>query len=120
MIIDVDSLLYKVQCKHCKVGVDKEGNDEFIEFKSTWTSHNSSGYVRHVYKMNEVDYFATMYNGECYLVPFEVCGKVKRLRIAPPKNNQTKGIQMLRDYRADIVIGKIKESIKIVFPNCQS
>lgn len=46
-------------------------------------------------------FFATFYNGECYLVPQSECSNQKILRIKKPKNNQTKGINFLINYKAE-------------------
>ena len=55
-------------------------------------------------KENEIDFFATFYNGKCYLVPQNECSTQKSLRILPPKNGQTKGVSFLKDYEAKEVL----------------
>ena len=60
------------------------------------------------YSADDVDFFATMYQGECYLIPYEICGKrVQRLRIIPTKNGQTKGIIFAKDYHIKDVIERL-------------
>ena len=104
LIVDIDNRLYKVQCKHSSEVRDPDGTVHSIRFKTTWQSHNLHSYVRHTYTKDEVDFFATFYNGNCYLVPIEECGQVKQLRIAPPKNNQEKNITYLHDYLAEKIL----------------
>ena len=107
LILDIDGKLYKIQVKHSSEYIDSNGEVEYIKFKCTWQSHNTTGYSRNKYQENEVDFFATFYNGQCYLVPVSECSIEKRLRIKPPKNNQQKGISFLEDYTAEEVISKL-------------
>ena len=101
LIIDVNDKLYKIQCKHSSEYFDEFGELEYIKFKCTWQSHNSNSWTQNKYKENEIDYFATFYNDECYLIPQSECSNEKRLRIKPTKNNQTKGVSFLKDYNAE-------------------
>ena len=101
LIIDINDKLYKIQCKHSSEYTDENGEVEYIKFKTTWPSHNANSWTQYKYKENEIDFFATFYNGECYLIPQSECSNEKRLRIKVPKNNQTKGISFLKDYTAE-------------------
>ena len=101
LIIDVNDKLYKIQCKHSSEHFDEFGELEYIKFRCTWQSHNSNSWTQNKYKENEIDYFATFYNGECYLIPHSECNNEKRLRIKSTKNNQTKGVSFLKDYIAE-------------------
>ena len=107
LILDINDKLYKVQIKHSSESKDELGETEYIKFKCTWQSHNTSGYTRTQYKENEIDFFATFYEGKCYLVPQSQCSNEKILRIKPPKNNQRKGISFLEDYVAETVISNL-------------
>ena len=107
LILDVDNKLYKIQIKHSSECVDSNGEIEYIKFSCTWQSHNATGYSKNKYQENEIDFFATFYNGQCYLVPVSECSMQKILRIKPPKNNQRKGINFLEDYTAEEVISKL-------------
>ena len=59
---------------------------------------NCSGVKNIRYNENEIDYFATYWDNECYLIPVQECSVEKTLRFAPPKNGQTKGITFAKDY----------------------
>ena len=107
LIIDVNNKLYKVQCKHCSECFDSNGELECIKFKTTWQSHNSKSWTLFKYTKEEVDFFATFYKGECYLVPQTECSNEKRLRIKPPKNNQLIGVSFLKDYTAEERLKKL-------------
>ena len=55
-----------------------------------------------------VDFFATWYKGNVYLIPVEECsGAEKAIRIIPPKNGQIKGINFAKDYLAQEVLKKL-------------
>lgn len=102
-VVEINHKLYKVQVK---TGTLKENS--YIEF-STSTSHtNTKGTLNISYSKDDVDYFATIYDNQCYFVPFEVCGtRNQRLRIVPTKNGQTKEIVFANDYKLEDVIKRL-------------
>ena len=103
-VADIDNKLYKIQCKSCSELYD---NDEVVAivFKTVRQSGSAAtNWKRIKYTTEEVDYFATSYKGKCYLVPITECSNEKTLRIKPPKNNQTKGINFLEKYELEEVI----------------
>ena len=103
-IVDINHKLYKIQVK---TGILKE--NAYIKFTTSTSHTNTKGTVNLTYSENDVDFFATMYNGECYLIPIQDCGKrAQRLRIVPPKKNgRTKGITFAKDYRLKDVIERL-------------
>lgn len=102
-IVDINHKLYKIQVK---TGTLKE--DAYIDFATSTSHTNTKGTINLTYSQDDVDFFATMYNGECYLVPIQDCGKrAQRLRIAPTKNGQTQGIKFAKDYLLKDVIEKL-------------
>lgn len=79
-------------------------NEEWIEFKTCNTHTNTQGTIDRDYK-GEIDYFATFYKDTCYLIPIEECGsRSKKLRIAPTKNGQIKGISFIYNYEIDKIL----------------
>lgn len=103
-IADINDKLYKIQCKTSSEIVE----DDIvlaIKFKTVRQSGNkATNWTRTKYEENEIDYFATSYQGKCYLVPLKECSNEKTLRIIPPKNNQVKGINFLKDYELSEVV----------------
>lgn len=94
-IVDISNHLYKVQVK---TGTYKENS--YIEFATSTSHTNTKGTINLSYSEDEVDFFATMYEGQCYLIPYDKCGKrAQRLRLIPTKNNQTVGITFAKDYK---------------------
>lgn len=99
MVVDVGHQLLKIQVKTCRY------EDGGIVFNTSSVTHNQSGYTRRIYSENNVDYFMTYYENNCYLIPFNKCGsKEKKLRIEPTKNGQIKGIDFAVDFLAEKIL----------------
>ena len=93
----------KIQVKTCAL---KE--DSYLEFATSTSHTNTKGTINKSYTSDEVDYFATYYNNQCFLIPFDVCGnRAQRLRLVPTKNGQTKGITFAKDYELEVQLAKI-------------
>ena len=100
-IIDINNKLLKIQVKTCRI-FEEEG---YIDFATSTSHTNTQGTVNHSYSEKEIDYFATIYNNECYLIPFsEIGSSSKKLRLLPTKNGQVKNICFAKDYIAKEVL----------------
>lgn len=100
-IADINNHLYKIQVKTCTERED--GN--YFNFATSTSHTNTQGTLNISYSANDVDFFATIYNGQCYLIPFELCGKrAQRLRLKPTLNGQTKGILFAKDFKLEDII----------------
>lgn len=100
-ILDADGKLLTIQVKACK------SDGEKFTF-STCSSSTVKGKTTHGdYKNDNVDYFCTWLDNECYLVPVQECGiREKNLRLLPTKNGQVKGISFAKDYIAKEVLNR--------------
>ena len=104
LIMDYNNHLYKVQVKHA----NEKDEGAYFTFKTRWQSHNHTGYTQTSYTKEDIDFFATWYKGNVYLIPVDECsGADKAIRIMPPKNGQTKGINFAKDYLAQEVLKKL-------------
>jgi len=104
-IVDINDKLYKIQCKTCSEIIDENNQILAIKFKTVRQSGSkTTNWTRTKYEENEIDYFATSYQGKCYLVPLKECSNEKILRIIPPKNGQIKGISFLEKYELNEVL----------------
>ena len=93
-VADINHNLYKIQVK---TGTFKE--NAYLEFATSTSHTNAKGTVNHSYTSDEIDYFATIYDNECYIIPVTECGcRGQRLRLKPTKNGQTVGIKFAKDY----------------------
>lgn len=59
------------------------------------------------YTEQEIDFFATFWEGKCYLVPIKECSSSKTLRFNYPKSGQIKGISFAEDYELNKQLKKI-------------
>ena len=104
-IADVDGILIRIQVKTCK---EKE-DGVVISFPCQSTRVNSTKCLHRSYSKSEIDYFATYYKGQCYLVPVEECSREKKLRFSKTKNNQGKGVNYAQDYELLSQLHKLKD-----------
>lgn len=99
-VADINKKLYKIQVK---TGTFKENS--YLQFATSTSHTNTQGTLNLSYNADDVDFFATMHENQCYLIPYKLCGKrAQRLRFAPSKNGQTKGILFAKDFRLEDVI----------------
>lgn len=97
-IIDINNKLIRLQVKSSTVGEE----NAYIEFATSTSHTNTQRTVNHSYTPDEVDYFATIYNNECYIISVTDCGnRRQRLRITSPKNGNQRGSKFLKDYTID-------------------
>lgn len=84
---DINGKLLRVQCKTCSEVFDDNEAITAIKFKTVRQSGgNAKVNTRTKYTTEEIDYFATSYQGKCYLVSVTQCSNEKTLRILPTKN----------------------------------
>lgn len=99
-IADINGKLYKIQVK---TGRFRENS--YLEFATSTSHTNTKGTLNISYDADDVDFFATMYENQCYLVSYDLCGKrTQRLRLIPTKNGQTKGILFAQDFKLEDII----------------
>ena len=102
-IWDIKGKLLKIQVKTSRLSEDSS----YIIFACR-SNTKIQGKIKHSrYTKDEIDYFATFWNGKCYLVPVEETSTEKRLRFEPPKNGQTKGITFAKDYLVEEVLKQL-------------
>ena len=100
-IWDINGKLLKIQVKTSHLV------DNTIKF-SCRSSHRVNGKcVNTQYTSDEIDYFATYWDGKCYLIPVGETSNEKTLRFTPPKNGQIKGISFAKDYEVEEVLKRV-------------
>ena len=105
-IWDINGVLVRVQVKTARINnKDKNQNSIIFNCQSSYTRRNKT--INHRYKKNEVDYFATMWNNQLYLVPIEECSDKKVLRFDAVQPQQP-NISWASNYEAERVIEKLK------------
>lgn len=102
LILDTTQELLRIQIKTATECTDT--NDTFL-VKTCSTGINQHQNKIKSYTKEEVDYIGTFIKGKVYLIPIEECGKKeKRLRFAPPKNNQNAKCNMAQEYEAEKIL----------------
>ena len=99
-VIDTKKGFIRIQCKTAQT------EDDGASFSFGCRSNHRKGgkIVHHKYTKDEIDYFATHFQGVTYLIPVEECGATKRLRILPAKDNQDRGVSWAKDYVLEEVV----------------
>lgn len=93
-IADKDGKMLRVQCK--KSSLDKDGTS--FSFSTRVNTTTGDGYKSHSYTADEVDLMATMFNGECYVVPITECGKTRKTLRIRDNARKLKRSRYARDY----------------------
>ena len=105
-IADVDGRLFKIQVKTSSLK-----DENAIRFSCRTTHVNCKGIKNERYLSSEVDFFATYWENQCYIIPINECSVEKTLRFAPPKSGQIKGISFAQEYEIAKQLQKIKEEV---------
>lgn len=101
-IWDINGKLLRIQVKTSHLV------DEGVVKFSCRSSHRKAGKcITSKYTADEIDYFATFWDGKCYLVPINETSNDKILRFTPPKNKQVKGITFAEEYEAERMLNKM-------------
>ena len=95
-IVDKNGKLVKIQVK------TSHYDDGGFCFNTSSMTHNANGYTQRLYSEDAVDYFMTVWENECYLVPFSQASKrATKIRTEPTKSGQKKGIKFAEDFLAE-------------------
>lgn len=104
-IADINGKLIRVQVKTASLKKDTQGA---IDFATSSTRVNATENISRRYTKDEIDYFATYWDNQCYLIPVEeTASRSKTLRFVPPANGQLKGISFAQDYELEKQLAKI-------------
>ena len=101
-VVDVNGKFIRVQVKTSRTYNDGAS----FSFSGRSCNRKDGQIIHHYYTNEEIDYFATIFDGKCYLIPVEECGADKKLRILPAKNGQVRGIAWAKDYELEEVVKK--------------
>ena len=96
LILDLGDTLLRVQCKWAA------GDDTVIEVRCRRCRRGPDGLMHRRYEPGEIDAIAAYspVTDRCYLLPPElsVARAGVQLRLAPTKNNQSRGVRWARDF----------------------
>lgn len=80
LIVDVNNKLLRLQVKTSRLNTETS-----ILFNCRSTTKNSQTNKSRYYEPDEIDYFATYWKGQVYLVPRSECSAEKRLHLIKPE-----------------------------------
>ena len=94
-IVDINHTLLRIQVKTASL----EDDGGYIQFKTCSTHTNTQRTIAHAYSSEDIDYFATFFENQCYVVPVDKTGgRSFRLRLKPTKNGQVKNINFAENF----------------------
>lgn len=99
-VVDANGKFIRIQSKTSS----SDDNGASFKFSGRSCNRKDGKIIHHQYTNEEIDYFSTIFDGKCYLIPVEECGSDKRLRILPTKNGQTRGISWAKNYELEEVV----------------
>lgn len=94
-IWDVNGKLYRIQVKTCRFREDKSGAVTFNCYSTVNGKHKR-------YTKEEIDFFATIWNNKCYLIPITECSTEKTLWLSQEKPYPN--CSLLSDYDLDKIL----------------
>ena len=105
LVFDLGSRFLRIQCKWAV-----RANDVVV-IRCRRVRRSRAGLIRRSYLPDEIDaivgYCAE--TGRCYFLPHElsVHRAAVQLRLAPPRNNQVRGIKWARDYELGATLARL-------------
>lgn len=100
-VADVNGKFVKIQVKSSKISEDETK----ISFNTASTHYSDGKCIHQSYSKEDIDYFATVYNNQVYLIPVEECSsRSQSLRLEPTKNGQAARVKWAKDYRLEEVV----------------
>ena len=100
-IWDINGKLLRIQVKTCRSYQD----DTAIIFNCRTTYSRNNGSKTHKYTANEIDYFATYWDNQVYMIPVQECSDKKILRFSCKQNQSS--ISWAKNYTFEEVIKKV-------------
>lgn len=97
MIVDIEGLLLRVQVKHPTV------SDTGVTIQTKSSQSNTVENKTLIYNKEQIDYFATYYDNQCYLIKVEECSSQKTLAFNKVQSTQN----YIKDYEAEKEIQRI-------------
>lgn len=102
LIVDVNSKLIRLQVKTSRINDSSTGKS--IKFNCRSTTNNVRECKQRYYSEEEVDFFATFWEGKCFLIPVKNCSSEKILWLEKPKYSTS---TYAYDYLAEEVLSKV-------------
>lgn len=116
MIVDTGTDLYKVQIKTASPYYNSKNEFVGIRFQARSGRVKTEESYTRKYTKEEIDYFATYWNGNIYVVPVEEASSNKVLRFFWPENSQIEQANFVEDYTIEKQWNKNKKYADNIIP----
>lgn len=124
ILVDTGEEILRIQCKKSRWADNKKS----IVFNTCSQTTNTQKTIRHSYTSEQIDYFATCWEDEVYLIPVDECSSSKSLRITPKTEKTPSSVNMAEDYLVEKILGHLslykeedfEEQIPIKIRKCNS
>lgn len=103
ILVDTGNEILRVQCKKSRWADNKNS----IIFDAYSQTTNTQKTVRHRYTSEQIDYFATCWEDNVYLIPVDECSKSKSLRITSKTEKTPNSVNMAEDYLVEKILGHL-------------
>lgn len=107
MIVDIDGFLARIQIKTCR---EISTGIKFNVYSSGL--NHSEGNTHRAYTKEEIDFFATYWNNNIYLVPVELCGVSEKV-LSFEKIDTASNQLLLKNCLAEKIINQIKNGVNL-------
>lgn len=104
MIVDVKGKLIRVQVKTCHLNNNETG----INFATRSTQGGNTVHNTQSKKyINEIDYFATFWNNQCYLIKIDDCQSAERTLSFEQKKVNQADVYFIENYEAEKTLQRL-------------
>ena len=105
IVIDINGKFYRIQCKSSSWVKDTKIEHTAFELSTCRSTINATGFTRHKYSADEIDYFYTWFEEQGYLISIhEATGVTFRMRYEYPSTGQKIGIHIAENYKIEEVL----------------
>lgn len=106
LIVEINKKLFKIQIKSSRLTENKTG----IVFNTCSTRMNhTEGNIKQKYNQEDVDFFATYYNNQVYLIPIELCQGTQRTLVFKNQKQNGATVYFIEDFQFEKIIKNIQE-----------
>ena len=115
LILDVNDVLYKIQIKTSRAN---NSNNEGLLFNTVSSRMNhTQGNIRKKYDAKQIDFFATYFEGNVYLIPIDICKSSEKRLVKQQSQFSNQQMDLLEDYEATKVLQRIINNQPIAISN---
>lgn len=105
MIADIEGKLIRIQVKTSHLA--ESGNGIIFATRSTQGGNTTHGVINNRYNEEEVDYFATFWDGKCYLLKIDDCLGATRTLMFEQKVSNQYALYFIENYETEKTLNRL-------------